>query len=108
MSIRQAPAKVVFPARTVAILALTAQAATGFLLFTAEAGHVAMNPVFQVKLGLIAFGLFNALVIARLSRPVIEAMPAYTPLPQRLRTAAVLSLGTWVVVAACGRLIAYF
>src|SRR6266542_626372 len=57
-----APGAVLRCARTVAIAALGAQAATGFLLFAAEASHVAVNPVFQVKMALVAAGLANILV----------------------------------------------
>src|SRR5690606_20238478 len=53
------PASVITPARRVAALALAAMLLTGLVLFTAEASHVAMNTVFQVKMGLIAFGVLN-------------------------------------------------
>ncbi|PZN47364.1 MAG: hypothetical protein DIU65_17200, partial [Proteobacteria bacterium] len=48
------PAAVIVPARRLAMLALTIMVLTGLVLFTAEATHVAMNPVFQIKMGLIA------------------------------------------------------
>jgi hypothetical protein len=35
------------------------------MLFAAEASHVAMNRVFQVKAGPIALGILNALAVAR-------------------------------------------
>ena len=35
---------------------------TGSVLFTAEASHVIINPVFQLKLALIALGLVNVTV----------------------------------------------
>ena len=41
-------------ARRMAMLGLLLMAATGFLLFAAEATHVASNPVFQIKAVLIA------------------------------------------------------
>src|SRR5262245_25658663 len=40
---------VVRPARGVAMLGLLLMAASGLMLFTAEASHVAMNAVFQIK-----------------------------------------------------------
>ena len=103
-----APASVVYPARRMAMLGLALMALTGFMLFTAEASHVAMNRVFQVKVGLIALGILNALLIAGPAIANIAGVPAHTPLPVRARTAAVVSLLIWVLVAACGRLIAYF
>lgn len=90
------------------MLALLAMAATGSMLFMAEASHVAMNRVFQIKASLIALGVLNALLIARAIDNVVDDAPPFTPLPTRIRLAAVLSLAIWLAVAACGRLIAYF
>ena len=102
------PAAVVRPARRMAMLGLALMALTGFMLFAAEASHVATNPVFQVKAGLIGLGILNALVIAGPALAKIADMPAGAALPARARLAAVASLLIWVSVAACGRLIAYF
>jgi hypothetical protein len=101
------PATVVFAARRVAIGAFLVQFATGSLLFIAEASHIALNPVFQAKAVLILLGLANALLLGRLSKGTLDAIPAYAPLPQRLRIAAAGSLAIWLAVAAAGRLIAY-
>ena len=59
------PASIVRPARRVAMLGLLLMALTGSVLFTAEASHVAMNRVFQIKAALIALGVLNALLVAR-------------------------------------------
>jgi hypothetical protein len=102
------PAAIVRPARAVAMVGLALMALTGFMLFAAEASHVAMNTVFQVKAGLIALGILNALLIAG---PAVSALGASGPgaaLPGRVRIAAMFSLAIWISVAACGRLIAYF
>jgi hypothetical protein len=102
------PADVVRPARRAAMLGLLLMAITGSVLFTAEASHVAMNPVFQIKAALIALGLLNALFAGRALDAVLADTPAHVPLPARVRLAALLSLAIWISVAACGRLIAYF
>jgi hypothetical protein len=102
------PAAVVRPARIAAIVGLALMALTGFMLFAAEASHVAMNPVFQIKAGLIALAILNALLIAG---PVVSALGSAgsdAVVPARAKVAAVLSLALWIAVAACGRLIAYF
>jgi hypothetical protein len=101
-------ASVVRPARRLAVAGLLAMAATGFVLFTAEASHVALNRVFQVKAVLIAAGVLNALLVARATAEALEATPAGAALPGRVRLSAALSLAIWLAVAACGRLIAYF
>jgi hypothetical protein len=102
------PASVVHPARRMAMVGLGLMALTGLMLFTAEASHVAMNSVFQIKAVLIALGILNALLIAGPALANIAEVPANAALPARARVAAVVSLLTWVLVAACGRLIAYF
>lgn len=102
------PAAVIVPARRMAMLALTIMVLTGLVLFAAEASHVAMNPVFQVKMGLIALAVLNALIVQRTLPAVLLKTPAMTPLPLRFRLAAVVSLVLWFCVAAAGRLIAYF
>ena len=83
-------------------------AATGFVLFTAEATHVATNPVFQLKAALIVLGIGNALLAGRLLREALDETPPFATLPTQARLCAVLSLSIWFAVAACGRLIAYF
>jgi len=102
------PASVVRPARRAAIVGLLLMALTGSVLFLAEASHVAMNGVFQVKAALITLGVLNALLNARALRDVLDDTPEFEPLPGRIRLAAALSLLIWLSVAACGRLIAYF
>jgi hypothetical protein len=102
------PATVVRPARRLAALGLVLMAATGFMLFTAEATHVATNPLFQIKLGLIALGILNALWAGRLLRDALDETPALAPLPTSARLLGLLSLLIWFATAACGRLIAYF
>jgi uncharacterized protein DUF6644 len=102
------PGTIVRPARRAAMLGLLLMAMTGSVLFTAEASHVAMNPVFQIKAVLIALGLLNALLVARALDAALDKAKAFEPLPARIRLAAVLSLTIWISVAACGRLIAYF
>jgi hypothetical protein len=102
------PAAIVRPARRLAMLGLLLMALTGSVLFTAEASHVAMNSVFQIKAALIALGLTNALLVARPLDAVLDQAAAFELLPARIRLAALASLLIWTSVAACGRLIAYF
>jgi hypothetical protein len=101
------PADVIYPARRAAVAALVLLVATGAVLFIAEASHVALNPVFQAKALLIAAGVANALIVARLPADDLDRLAAGSPLPRRLRMAAIASLAIWLAVAAAGRLIAY-
>jgi hypothetical protein len=102
------PATVVRPARRLAAMGLLLMAATGCMLFAAEATHVATNPVFQIKAALIVLGILNALLAGRLLREALDQAQAFEPLPTAARLCAVLSLTIWFATAACGRLIAYF
>ena len=103
-----APAKVIARARRVVIAALCVLAITGFMLFSAEASHVALNPVFQLKMALVAVGLINVAIYEWGARPAVYALPPGAAMPRRARIAGFVSLGLWLVVAACGRSIAYF
>jgi hypothetical protein len=94
--------------RPVAIGALVVMAATGSVMFAAEAPHVAVNPVFQTKLALIALAFVNALIFEVFSASDVRALPAGVPMPSAVRVNAVVSLTLWLGVAASGRLIAYF
>ena len=89
-------------------VALALMLLTGSVLFTAEASHVGTNRVFQVKATLIVLGLSNAVFSGRTVQPLLDSAPAFAPMPRRVRLSAYFSLGIWVCVAACGRLIAYF
>jgi len=102
------PASIVRPARRMAMLGLLLMLLSGSTLFIAEASHVAMNPVFQIKAVLITLGVLNALLVARPLDAALERSAPFEPLPPRVRLAALISLMIWISVAACGRLIAYF
>ena len=103
-----APARLIARARWFAIAGLAAMAATGFLLFTAEASHVILNPVFQLKLALIGAGLVNVGLYEFGAKSVVEGLPPGAVMPSRARIVGAISLCLWIAVAACGRSIAYF
>jgi hypothetical protein len=103
-----APARVITRARRIVIAALCGLAVTGFLLFSAEASHVVLNPVFQLKMALVATGFVNVAIYELGTRQAVEALPPGAAMPRRARVAGFISLGLWLVVAACGRSIAYF
>jgi hypothetical protein len=67
-----------------------------------------MNPVFQIKVALIAAGLANVAIYEFWAKRSVEGLAPGAAMPSRARVAGVLSLGIWVAVAACGRSIAYF
>ena len=102
------PGYVLRAARRIVVIAFVGLVLTGATLFIAEASHVILNPVFQIKLGLIALGLANVALFEFLVAPKVKDLPPLTPLPAAARFFGVLSIATWIAVAICGRSIAYF
>jgi len=88
--------------------ALAGMAVTGFLLFSAEASHLALNPVFQLKAILVVAGLINVAIYELWAKGAVAKLSPGAAMPARAKVAGLLSLGIWVAVAACGRSIAYF
>jgi hypothetical protein len=103
-----APGKLIGRARGIAIVALLGMAATGFMLFAAEASHVALNRVFQFKLALIAAGIVNVAIYEFGAKRLVDVLPPGADMPAAARRVGMLSVGVWIAVAACGRSIAYF
>lgn len=81
-------------------------AGTGFLLFAVDATQLVSNPAFRLKLLLIAATGINAVFFHSVPfRSVQQWNRGATP--GIVRTIAMLSLGLWISVIICGRLIAY-
>ncbi len=101
------PARVVRGARRAVVVALIAVLLSGAVLFTAEASHVALNPVFQIKMALIAFGLAHALFMGGRAVRALDGLGPQAPMPGFARFAGALSMLTWLSVVGFGRYIAY-
>jgi hypothetical protein len=79
---------------------------TGLLLFVADPAALLANRVFLLKLGLIVLAGLNALAFHAGPYRGADAWEARAP--GRAVLHALLSLGLWIAVIACGRLLAYF
>ena len=101
------PARVVRGARRAVVVALVAVLLSGAVLFTAEASHVALNPVFQIKMGLVAFGLVHALFMGGRAVRALDSLGPQASMPGFARFAGALSMLTWLSVVGLGRYIAY-
>ena len=101
------PARVVRGARRAAAMALVVVLLSGAVLFTAEASHVALNGVFQIKMGLVAFGIVHALFIGGRAVRALDGLGPMAPMPGAARVAGGLSMLTWLTVVGLGRYIAY-
>src|SRR6266545_2712024 len=89
------PAHVLMRARSIAISAFVLLAATGFLLFTAEASHLILNPVFQIKLALIGLGLANLAIFEfGVKRSVVDLSPGVA-MPVNSRSSAAIISYRW-------------
>lgn len=80
------------------LAAFAVAAASGLLMFTADARVLAANPFLWAKLALIAVAGLNFLVFMRLHGRGSKAV----------RPAAIVSLLLWLAVVVCGRAIAYW
>ena len=86
-------------------LGFVVQLASGIVVLAADATHLAVNEVFQLKLALILGALLNiALFHLVAGRDLRRIEPAPAPV---LRVLAAVSLILWVGVAALGRYVAY-
>ena len=79
-------------------------ACAGLLMFTAHATEFLTQPLFMLKMGLIAAGGINAAILHTGPLRALDTDP--TP-PLRIRAAAALSLVLWIAVIVCGRFLAY-
>ena len=80
-------------------------AATGTLLFSADARPLTANPAFLAKAALLALALANAVTFRRLWSRHLPSWDQTAPMAARLQVAR--SLALWLMVAAAGRLIGY-
>lgn len=91
----------------VAITGLTAAVVAGALLFMTDARAYAGSPWFQMKLGVIALAVTNALAL-RLVPAWRDHGGSGPPMGVRLRFAGAASIGLWLGAILLGRLVGYF
>ena len=89
----------------IAITGLLLMIISGPPLFAADAGPLALHPLMQIKMALLALAIANALLFRRLWHKRLAEWDAAPPAFGRAH--AVASILLWLTVAACGRLIAY-
>jgi hypothetical protein len=101
LGVGERPAKqVIGRLRPFAVALLLLIAATGSVLFVAEAVAIAANPLFQLKIILLGLALANVIVNEWALRTRGDGASL-------VRLSAGASLLAWLGVAALGRLIAY-
>jgi putative copper export protein len=83
---------------------LALQAASGLVLFSAEATTIARNPAFLFKMIMLVIGLANVAAFHAWHR--VSAL-AEDDRDRAIRVGAMVSLGAWILVLLAGRAIAY-
>jgi len=81
---------------------------SGLLMFSAHAADLYASSVFRLKLAAIVLALANVLLFHLWSARRITAWDVRVSVPVGARAAGAFSLGLWLLVIACGRLLAYF
>lgn len=89
--------------RPVAIAAFIVIAGSGFILFVPEAAAMGRNASFQIKAALVLIGLVNVLAMGF----ALRGASSFGDVPLMARLLAGVSIVIWLMVAACGRFIAY-
>jgi hypothetical protein len=90
-----------------ALASLVLAVPAGLLLFSAHPVELANNPVFLLKLTLIALAGLNALAFHLLPYRSVAGWDREQPAPPLARAGAALSILLWLGVISCGRLLAY-
>ncbi|MFW6076780.1 MAG: hypothetical protein ACOC71_03435 [Hyphomicrobiales bacterium] len=78
---------------------LALQAASGLVMFSAEATTIARNPAFQLKMALSVVGLANVAAFHAYHRVSALAEVGHRP---AVRAGAAVSLGVWILVLLAG------
>ncbi len=91
----------------VAIGGLCLAIAAGLVLFSVRATEYAVLPLFWVKMGLVACGIGNAVLLHRAVAWEAQQVRVDAPPPMRLRVAGALSILIWLSVLVCGRMLAF-
>jgi len=89
----------------IAVAGLLLLIVSGPPLFAADAGPLALHPLMQIKMALLALAIANALLFRRLWRHRLADWDTAPPAFGRAQAGASILL--WLAVASCGRLIAY-
>jgi len=80
---------------------------TGLLLFFAQAEKVYTNGYFRVKMLVLILVGINALIYQLKFYPAMAEWDLSESVPRGAQAIAIVSLAFWMIVIACGRLMAY-
>jgi hypothetical protein len=81
---------------------------SGALFVIAAPYEYLYNPAWQIKMALIAVAGLNMAVFYLTCAPAVHALAPDRPAPRAARIMAMVSLGCWLGVISCGRVITAF
>ena len=79
---------------------------SGLFLFITNSTTLAYNPVFWMKMLLLVMAGLNALLFHRFTREEL-LNSSDVSMPAKAKFAAIVSITSWLMIIACGRLLAY-
>lgn len=91
----------------VALFGFSINLVTGIWFFCVDPFRYYPNIAFRVKMVLILIAGINALLFWFLEHRKLQSLPADSDTDLITKTIAVLSLGIWVMVIICGRMMPY-
>lgn len=81
---------------------------SGLLLFVSKASTYMANPYFLWKMGLmLAAGMNMALFHLKWSKGMADWGKAGMPIPTAAKVSGLLSLGLWLIIPLCGRIVGF-
>lgn len=88
------------------IVSAVVTAASGVALYMADPAAAAANPLFRIKLGLLALAVVNAGFVQSLALRHVDAWQDARP-PALARASGFVSLALWTMVIVAGRLMSF-
>lgn len=80
---------------------------TGSLLFLPNAGSIAVNTSFQIKMALLLLAGINMFIFELITARDVTVWNTLLPPPNKARIAGLLSLVLWAAIIVCGRMIGF-
>lgn len=80
---------------------------TGVLLFLPNAGSLYLNTPFQIKMVLLVLAGINMFIFELITARNVGVWDLSSPPPNAARIAGLLSIGLWLAIIVCGRLIGF-
>jgi hypothetical protein len=87
--------------------AFVVAAITGTLLFTSKASYYMVNPWFLSKMAIMGFAGLNMLLFHSTVWKKVREFDMAKVIPSRVRIAGMISLGAWLLIIVCGRMIGF-